>query len=152
MLFVGFQPLVQASIIRRRNVERELKGANFLSVQGRLPMGCMTPFLGPNYWLGSNKDITCYDVYHFWQCNNSLCFVSQCQTCYCSQNLNFSRTKGPRTLHMKIQKMQSSSIHIFSTAFYMSNDFLTDFLRKIFVVSCVVCKGLNSLITTMCVF
>ena len=33
---------------------------------------------------------------------------------------------------------------IFSTVFYMSNDVLTDFFRKTFAVSCVVCKGLKS--------
>ena len=29
----------------------------------------------------------------------------------------------------------------FQHFFYMSNDFLTDFFRKIFAVLCVVCKG-----------
>ena len=54
---------------------------------------------------------------------------------------------------MKQQKMQISSIHIttffatvtiFSTVLYMDDDFHNDFLRKIFAVLCVVCKGLNS--------
>ena len=45
------------------------------------------------------------------------------------------------TLHTKLQKMQLSSIH--TTIFvHMSNEFLTDFVRKIFAVLCVVCKSL----------
>ena len=59
--------------------------------------------------------------------------------------------QDPRTLHTKLQIMQLSSIHtaifftaatIFSTVFYMNNDFLTNFLKKIFAVLCAVCKGL----------
>ena len=36
----------------------------------------------------------------------------------------------------------SQLLRLFSTVFYMSNDFLTDFFRKIFAVSCIVYKGL----------
>ena len=35
--------------------------------------------------------------------------------------------------------------NIFPTVYYMSNNFLTDFFRKIFAVLCVVCKGLYSI-------
>ena len=54
-------------------------------------------------------------------------------------------TTGPRRLH-ETAKMMLSAIHntnffttatIFSTVFYMSNDFLTNFFRKTFAVLCV---------------
>ena len=35
----------------------------------------------------------------------------------------------------------SQLLRFFSTVFYMSNNFLIDFFRKIFAVSCIVCKG-----------
>ena len=60
--------------------------------------------------------------------------------------------KGPRILHT-LQKLPLSckrtTTFFFrywndcSRFFFVSNDFLTDFFRKIFAVSCVVCKGLN---------
>ena len=57
--------------------------------------------------------------------------------------------KEPRTLHTQLQKMCSYlpyTLHT-TTFFHNCNDFfnsfLYDFLRKIFAVMCVVCKGLK---------
>ena len=63
------------------------------------------------------------------------------------------RTKGPRTLQLKLQKSRyrpltlqlfSTAATIFPIVLYMDNDFPNDFFRKIFVKIFVVCKGLQS--------
>ena len=76
-----------------------------------------------------------------------------CTAFFSSTNNDTYNITRTRTLHMKPQKMHSSSIHIttffatatmFSTVLYIDDDFRNEFLRKIFAVLCVVCKGLNS--------